>query len=118
MKETRKVFLLDDDDLIISMLSRSLKKAGFEVKTETESGGAVQKIKSFSPDVVLLDIKMPKPDGMDILRELQESQPETQVVMLTSDDTAETAVQAMKSGAADYLALDTVNAYWLERALG
>ncbi len=103
MKETRKVFLLDDDDLIISMLSRSLKKAGFDVQTDTESGGALQKIKSFNPDVVMLDIKMPKPDGMDILREIQDSQIETQVVMLTSDDTAETAVTAMKLGAADYL---------------
>jgi DNA-binding NtrC family response regulator len=103
MKETRKIFLLDDDDLIISMLSRALKKAGFEVKTETESGEAMQKIKSFSPDVVMLDIKMPKPDGMDILREIQDERIETQVVMLTSDDTAETAVKAMKLGAADYL---------------
>ena len=103
MKEMRKVFLLDDDDLIISMLSRALQKAGFEVQTETESGGALQKIRSFSPDVVMLDIKMPKPDGMDILREIQDLRIDTQVVMLTSDDTAETAVKAMKLGAADYL---------------
>ena len=84
MKETRKVFLLDDDDLIISMLSRALKKAGFDVKTETESGEAMQKINSFNPDVVLLDIKMPKPDGMEILREIQENRVDSQVVMLTS----------------------------------
>ena len=103
MKDSRKIFLLDDDDLIISMLSRALQKAGFEVQTDTESGNALQKIKSFSPDVVLLDIKMPKPDGMDILRDIQENQIDTQVVMLTSDDTAETAVKAMKRGAADYL---------------
>ena len=92
MKNPRKIFMLDDDDLIVSMLSRALKKAGYEVRAETDAAGAVAKIKSFNPDVVLLDIRMPERTGMEILQDIQESRINTQIVMLTADDTAETAV--------------------------
>ena len=103
MKSGQKVFLLDDDELIVSMLARSLRKAGFEVYAETDAEGWMDKIENFAPDVVLLDIRMPEHDGLEILQQIRESQFSTQVVMLTSDDTAETAVKAMKMGAADYL---------------
>jgi DNA-binding NtrC family response regulator len=85
------------------MLARALRKEGFEVTPETETEGVVEKIQSFGPDVILLDIRMPERTGMDILREIVERGIETPVVMLTADDTAETAVQAMKLGASDYL---------------
>ena len=103
MKSGHRVFLLDDDELIVSMLARSLKKAGFEVYAETDAEGWMEKIETFAPDAVLLDIRMPEYDGLEILQQIRESQLNTQVIMLTSDDTAETAVKAMKMGAADYL---------------
>jgi len=103
MKRKRKVFLLDDDELIVSMLARALRKAGYEVKPETETAGVMEKIRAFSPDVIMLDIRMPDRDGMDVLREIAERRIDAEVVMLTADDTAESAVQAMKLGAADYL---------------
>jgi DNA-binding NtrC family response regulator len=103
MKSGHKVFLLDDDELIVSMLARTLKKGGFEVQAETDAEGWMEKIEAFAPDVVLLDIRMPEHDGLEILQQIRENQLATQVVMLTSDDTAETAVKAMKIGAADYL---------------
>ncbi|MFQ6078479.1 MAG: sigma-54-dependent transcriptional regulator, partial [Thermodesulfobacteriota bacterium] len=98
-----RVFVLDDDELIVSMLSRALGNEGYEVRTETTAHDVVNKIESWSPDVVLLDIKLPDRDGMDILQELMSKEIKTQVVMLTADDTAETAVKAMKLGAVDYL---------------
>jgi DNA-binding NtrC family response regulator len=85
------------------MLARSLKKAGFEVHAETDAEGWMEKIVVFAPDVVLLDIRIPNHDGLHILQQILESQLTTQVIMLTSDDTAETAVKAMKMGAVDYL---------------
>ncbi len=103
MKRSPKVFLLDDDELIVSMLSRALKSAGFEVQADTDPNGWMGKITTFAPDVLLLDIRMPGHDGLDILGQIRERQLDIQVVMLTSDDTAETAVKAMKLGAADYL---------------
>ena len=103
MKKKGKVFLLDDDGLIVSVLSRALKKEGYEVHEETETDDVVSKIKSWNPDILLLDISMPGRDGMNILEEIKGREIPTQVVMLTADDTAETAVKAMKLGAVDYL---------------
>ena len=103
MKHKGKIFLLDDEELIASMLTRSLKKEGYNVKMETKTDNVVNKIKSWAPDIVILDIAMPERDGLDILQEIIGDGIETQVVMLTADDSAETAVRAMKLGAADYL---------------
>jgi len=68
MKSKGKVFLLDDDGLIVSVLSRALKKEGYEVHEETETDGVVNKIEMWNPDILLLDISMPGRDGIDILR--------------------------------------------------
>ncbi len=103
MKTKGKVFLLDDEELIVSVLTKALKKEGYQVFAETESDGVINKIKSTDPDVVLLDIRMPDCSGMDILEQIVSDGIDTQVVMLTADDTADTAVKAMKLGAADYL---------------
>ncbi len=103
MSHRGRVFILDDDELIVSMLSRALKSEGYEVRTETNAHDVIDKIESWPPDIVLLDIKLPDRDGMDILREFTTKKIDSQVVMLTADDTAETAVKAMKLGAVDYL---------------
>ena len=103
MKSKGKVFLLDDDELIVSVLSRALKKEGYEMYAETETDSVINKIRSWAPDIVVLDITMPGRNGMDILQEIKSSEINTQVVMLTADDTAETAARAMKLGAVDYL---------------
>jgi len=103
MSSKGKVFILDDDDLIISMLSKVLKKDGYDVYSETKTEDVVKKIHSWGPNVVLLDIRLPKRSGIDILRDIKNEGIITEVVMLTADDTAETAVTAMKLGAVDYL---------------
>ncbi len=98
-----KVFVVDDDELIVSMLSRMLKKSGYDIRVATSTDNVVSAIRTWSPDVVLLDNKFPEKSGVDVLRELNEQEIPAQVVMLTADNTAETAVKAMKLGAADYL---------------
>jgi DNA-binding NtrC family response regulator len=103
MKSKGKVFLLDDDELIVSVLSRALKKEGYEIYAKTETDDVVDRIKSWAPDILLLDITMPGQNGMDILQEMKSKEINTQVVMLTADGSAETAVKAMKLGAVDYL---------------
>jgi DNA-binding NtrC family response regulator len=103
MKSKGKIFLLDDDQLIVSVLSRALKKEGYEMCAETETDDIINKIKSYAPDIVLLDITMPGRNGMDILQEVKSKEINTQIVMLTADGSAETAVKAMKLGAVDYL---------------
>jgi DNA-binding NtrC family response regulator len=103
MKTKGKVFLLDDEELIVSVLAKALKREGYAVYPETETDGIIEKIISWNPDVLMMDIRMPDRNGINILAEIKDRQIDTQVVMLTADDTVETAVKAMKLGAADYL---------------
>ncbi len=103
MKSRQRIYLVDDDELIISMLSRVLKSGGYEVRTANNADGIVSKIRSWNPAVVLLDIRIADQSGIDVLKDIVDQAIATQVVMLTADDTAETAVKAMKLGAADYL---------------
>jgi DNA-binding NtrC family response regulator len=103
MKSKGKVFLLDDEELIVTVLAKALKREGYEVYAESETDGVMAKIKAWDPNVVLLDIRMPERSGVEILQEIVSNGINTQVVMLTADDTADTAVKAMKLGAADYL---------------
>jgi DNA-binding NtrC family response regulator len=103
MKSKGKVFILDDDGLILSMLSKVLKNEGYTVHTESDTDDIVNKVRDWQPDVMLLDIRLPNRNGIDILRDIKGEGLSTEVVMLTADDTAETAVKAMKLGAVDYL---------------
>jgi len=102
MKRKGKIFLVDDDELIVMMLSRALKAEGYEVYTDTGSRDVVDIISSRTPDIIMLDIDMPGLKGMDVLKEVK-AKLSVEVVMLTADETAETAVKAMKLGAADYI---------------
>src|SRR5208283_1683990 len=102
MKRKGKIFLVDDDELIVMMLSRSLKLDGYEVYSDTGSKDVMDKISFRVPDIIMLDINMPGLNGIDMLQEIK-TKLSAEVVMLTADETAETAVKAMKLGAADYI---------------
>jgi two-component system response regulator AtoC len=104
MKDKKRIFVVYDDELITSMLSKFLKNEGYEVRGETEAFDPIAHlIESWSPDIVLLDIFLPGRNGVEILEEVIRRNIQTQVIMLTADDTAETAVKCMKLGAVDYL---------------
>jgi DNA-binding NtrC family response regulator len=103
MKNPAKIYLVDDDELIVATLSRVLKGDGYEVRSAGRARDIVSKIKAFSPELVLLDIRLPDQSGIEILGDLMKQEIRTQVIMLSADDTAETAVKAMKLGAVDYL---------------
>jgi DNA-binding NtrC family response regulator len=99
-----RIFLLDDDELISSMLSRSLTSEGYDVRSETTTEDILSKISFWCPDLVLLDIHLDEErSGLDILEEMKREEVPGEVVMLTADDSAESAITAMKLGAADYL---------------
>ena len=98
-----KVFLVDDDELILTVLSKSLEKAGYKIKSEAGTEDIIHKIKSWSPDVILLDIDLPGRNGIDILKEIKQRKIDTEIIMMTADDSVETAIIAMKIGAVDYL---------------
>jgi len=103
VKSLGRLYLVDDDELILAMLSRTLEKEGYDVSADTGGKGLIDKITARHPDVVLLDINLPGQNGMDTLKILKSDAADIEVIMLTADDTAETAVKAMKIGAWDYL---------------
>src|SRR5512134_449528 len=104
MKDKAKILIIDDDELITSSLSKLLKNEGYAVEVEKEAFHEIPpQVESLTPDLVLLDIKLPGQSGIDILEELKTRNIPTPVIMLTSDDSAETAVKCMKLGAVDYL---------------
>jgi DNA-binding NtrC family response regulator len=104
MSHKGRIALLDDDELIISMLARALHKEGYETHTLNSSFQAVEKICAWQPHALLLDIDLGEgPNGLDLLEMLQEEGIDFPVIMLTADDSAESAIRAMRSGAADYL---------------
>jgi DNA-binding NtrC family response regulator len=99
-----RIYLVEDDELIITMLSRALKNEGYETRIQTTVEDVVENIAAWHPALVMLDIHLNEAlSGLDILEAIRNEKIDTEVVMLTGDDTAESAIRAMKLGAADYL---------------
>lgn len=103
MAEERKKILIVDDEAGIRDSLKLLLKSSYDVITAEDGEEALQKVNSENPDMVLLDLILPKIDGIDALRTMKDSRPGLPVVILTGTNTVRTAVQAMKYGAIDYL---------------
>jgi two-component system alkaline phosphatase synthesis response regulator PhoP len=104
-KQMHKVLVVDDEEPILELLKYNLEKGGFEVKTALDGTRAVEIAKKFVPDLVLLDIMMPKMDGVEtcrLLRDIPELQ-KTFVVFLTARSEEYSEVAAFDVGADDYI---------------
>jgi DNA-binding NtrC family response regulator len=99
----RVILVVDDEEAQRKVLAGFLRKRGFEAITAGSADEALELSRSRTVDLVLTDLRMPRRSGLDLLRELRAANPETPVVVLTAFGTVETAVDAMKQGAADYL---------------
>ncbi len=97
------VLIVDDESTIIDSLEGILSDDGFEVMHAYNGYEALKKIEAESPDIVLLDIWMPGMDGIDTLKEIKKMSPNLPVVMITGHGSIESAVDATKSGAFDFL---------------
>ncbi len=97
------VLIVDDETTIIESLEGILSDDGFEVIHAFNGYEALKKVESESPDIVLLDIWMPGMDGIETLKEIKKIAPNLPVVMITGHGTIESAVDATKSGAYDFL---------------
>ncbi|MBI5742948.1 MAG: response regulator [Elusimicrobia bacterium] len=93
----------DDDPSILNILSRFLSSLGYEVLTAEDGARAVELARERKPDIVLLDILMPKKDGIAVLKELIAEMPGTGFVMITGNDDEEVARASLKIGAFDYI---------------
>lgn len=98
-----KILVADDDPMIRSELSELLRDDGHDVDTAADGREAIQRIETDAYDAALLDLVMPRSTGLDVLRRAAVVSPRTAVIMITGQGTIDTAVEAMKAGAVDFI---------------
>jgi DNA-binding NtrC family response regulator len=98
-----RILVVDDEEIVIRSCVRILSGDEFQVEAVRDGAEAVRKIDENHYDIIILDIMMPKMDGLEVLRRVKETHPDVDVIMVTGLSQIDTAVQAMKLGAFDYL---------------
>ena len=100
---SHKVLIVDDEANMRSILAELLSEQGYEIATAKDGDEAIRRAQSSRFDLILLDLKLPVKDGLQVLRELRTKGINTAVVVLTAFSSIETAIEAMKLGAYDYV---------------
>lgn len=98
-----KILIVDDDEGLVHFLERFFAKQGYGVRSCNSGQAALEAMAREPFDLILLDYKMPGLNGLDTLREVRTSQVKTPVIIMTAYGTTDTAIEAMKLGAYDYL---------------
>lgn len=99
----KKILVIDDEPIVRTSCIRSLSPEGYEVKLASSGKEALELLEKESFNLVLLDLKMPDMDGIEVLKKIKDTWPDTKVVMITGYSTVETAVKTLKLGAFSYL---------------
>ena len=98
-----KILVVDDEKSLREVMSIMLKRAGYDVTEASDGEQAIGQVNKEIYDLVITDLRMPRADGMDVLKAVKSTSPETVVLVVTAFGTADSAVEAMKQGAYDYL---------------
>jgi two-component system response regulator AtoC len=104
MSATARILVVDDDEVVRLSHQRSLRDARCLVSAAEDGARALSAMEKEPADVVLLDLRMPGLDGMSLLKQLKQRWPSSEVVVITGYPTIETAKEAVRLGAHDYLA--------------
>ncbi|TAJ34683.1 MAG: sigma-54-dependent Fis family transcriptional regulator [Nitrospirae bacterium] len=102
-RELRSVLVVDDEPSMRVALTESLRRNGYGVAQAVDGQDALDRLTQHKPWLVLTDMKMARLGGLEVLKEIKKRSPGTAVVVMTAYGTVETAVEAMKQGASDYL---------------
>jgi DNA-binding response OmpR family regulator len=97
-----RVLVVEDDDAIAQVLKRSLRMEGYEVRVAEDGNEALEHAHGFLPDLVILDLGLPKLDGLEVAKTLREGD-DVPILMLTARDAVESRVEGLDAGADDYL---------------
>ena len=100
----RKVLVVDDEAVVANSIRRTLSRRGYRVEEAFSANDALNRILSDMYDLVLLDMKMPDANGLELLPTIKKHRPALPVVMVTGYASIDTAVEAIQRGAADYMA--------------
>src|SRR3974390_2534726 len=103
MNAPRSGLIVDDEPSIRLMFRTTLESAGYKIQEAGNGRVALERLSELSPDVMLLDLKMPEMDGMETLRQLRDAGHDTPVVIVTARGSIPVGVAAMKLGAVDFL---------------
>jgi DNA-binding response OmpR family regulator len=98
-----RVLVVEDDEEIAHVLQRSLRLDGYEVKLASDGVRALEEAHAFLPDLVILDLGLPRLDGIDVARRLRDGGDDVPILMLTARDALESRVEGLDVGADDYL---------------
>ncbi len=97
------VLLVDDEEDFLEILTKRLKKRGLYITTAKSGMEALAKLKETEIDIVVLDVRMPKMDGIQTLKDIKKIAPSVEVIMLTGHASLEVATKGLEIGAFDYL---------------
>src|SRR3989304_4780362 len=100
---SKRILIVDDEENFRHMLSVILKREGYDVETASNGEEGLQKISLSTFDQILCDIRMPQMDGLEFLREGQKAGVDATVIMMSAYGTVDSAIEAMKLGAYDYI---------------
>lgn len=103
MSEKMRILVVDDEQIVRESLYHWFKKSGHAVETAASGFEALEKLAQIPFEILFVDIKMPKMSGLELLEKVKEEYPDTFVIIITAYGSIESAVQAMKMGASDYL---------------
>lgn len=98
-----RLLLVDDDEVFRERLARAMTRRGYEVETASNAAGALKKADAFAPEFAVIDLKMPGDGGLTLIARLKETFPGMRVVVLTGYGSIATTLEAVRSGAMDYL---------------
>jgi DNA-binding NtrC family response regulator len=104
VSERAKILILDDEPIVGDRLKPALEKCGYDVETQIDSQAAIDQLAGTRYDVLITDLKMAGPSGLDVLRFVKEQTPSTRVIVITGYATAEQAKESIKGGAVDFIA--------------
>src|SRR6187455_785476 len=103
LPEHKQILVVDDEPNLRRVLSAQLERDGYDVHTAEDGEQALALLRDHHIDLVITDLRMPRVDGMELLRRVAKFEEPAPVVMITAHGTVDTAVEALKTGAFDYI---------------
>jgi DNA-binding NtrC family response regulator len=98
-----KILVVDDDAIVVRSCKRILEAEGFEVITVPSADDALETVKKYDFDLLLIDVKMPKRDGMYLMREVKKDLPEIPIIVMSGYPTPETVADVLELGATQFI---------------
>lgn len=103
MQDTNHILVVDDESDVRDLLSKFLTRRGYKVQTAADGEAAIEAIREGRPDIVLLDIRLPKIDGLSVLQRLRDESDDVAIITMSGSADEDTARKSLELGAADFI---------------